>query len=70
MICILNFAIKYCPNCGEDLSAWGREHDYKVNCAFTCGCGLHFQKAATAFILEAADKSGGDMTTFEWAKAL
>jgi hypothetical protein len=63
MIAVFDFLPTFCPNCGtktvynDPLTL----QDFNAKCSFSCKCGFAYQKADTAHILEAAEKSGGDM---------
>jgi len=57
---IMNEIPNYCPMCGRQLQVC--ENDFYGFCSHTCPkCKAHFQYARTGDILDAADKSGGDM---------
>jgi hypothetical protein len=65
MIALFDFAPKFCPNCGQDLNQYAAEYDAGVS--YGCPCApkvFMYQKASTADLVEAADKFGGDLSTY------
>ena len=66
MIMLCNFTPANCANCGRNLH-WDRysRSDFNAWCSFRCsGCGMHYQKAITSELKNAAEKSGGDLKEY------
>lgn len=58
MIALFDFVPTYCPNCGTKLNLGA---DYLRKASHTCKCGMGFQLAEHEPMIQAAEKSGGDL---------
>lgn len=79
MIALFDFIPRFCPNCGKPLgvanapTSEDRKYhthpaqDFNAFASHHCAsthCDLQFQKCETALLVDAADKTGGDLKQY------